>query len=158
MSFLERWLSRSLRASAPATAATTAAVALCGERDDANPIAPINAISHILWGDKAARQEDASIQYTLAGVALNSAAVLSWAAVYELTFGQLARKGNFAAAVLGGASVAGLAYVTDYYIVPKRLTPGFEKRLSPRSMFAVYATLAATLPLASWMERDEAGR
>ena len=35
------------------------------------------------------------------------------------------------AAVLGGMAVAGLAYGTDYYIVPKRLN-GIGGRCSPR--------------------------
>lgn len=56
-------------------------------------------------------------------------------------------------ALLGGAAVAAVAYVTDYYFVPKRLTPGFEKRLSGPAMFAVYATLALSLPIAALCER-----
>jgi hypothetical protein len=86
---------------------------------------------------------------------LNTLAVASWAAVYEGLFGSAARRGNTAAAVLGGISVAGLAYVTDYYVVPRRLTPGFEKRLSAPSMLAVYATLALTLPIASLLGRGK---
>lgn len=146
------WLSRVVRTSVPATAATTAAVAICGHAEEGNVVAPLNAVSHILWGDKAAWQDDISVRYTLTGVALNTAAVTSWSAVYELAFGQVARRGHIAPAVLGGIAVAGLAYVTDYYIVPKRLTPGFEKRLSSPSMFAVYATLALSLPWAALAE------
>jgi hypothetical protein len=138
--------------------ATTAAVSLCGQLEDGNSVAPLNAISHILWGDSAARQEHASAQHTLAGIALNTMATAGWGAVYEILFGGTARRGNLAGAMLGGAAVAGLAYVTDYYVVPERLTPGFEKRLSPRSMLAVYATLALTLPLASLLASHRAAR
>ena len=59
------------------------------------------------------------------------------------------RHSNTMAGVLGGPAIAALAYLTDYYVVPKRLTPGFEERLSGRSMFGIYALLGATLPLAS---------
>ena len=153
---LPRLISRTLETALPATAATTAAVAFCGYGDEGESVAPINAISHILWGDTAAKQEDASVQYTAIGVALNTVAVTSWSMVYELFFGRAARKGNRSAAMLGGVAVAGLAYVTDYYVVPKRLTPGFEKRLSPASMLIVYSALAASLPLASLRaSRDE---
>lgn len=69
--------------------------------------------------------------------------------MYELAFGRRAREGDAKAAVFGGVATAALAYVTDYYVVPKRLTPGFEKRLSAPSMLGVYAALAASLPLAS---------
>ena len=128
-------------------------MAICGYGDEGESVAPINAISHILWGDIAAEQEDASLQYTATGVALNTVAITSWSLVYELFFGRVARQGNTSAAVAGGLAVAGLAYVTDYYVVPKRLTPGFEKRLSPASMLIVYSALAASLPLASLLER-----
>lgn len=149
MSLLADLVTRTLQTAGPATAATTAAVAACGSFDDGNAVAPINAVSHIAWGDEAAEQDDASYKYTLSGATLNAAAVASWAAVYELGFGRRARQGNVKAAIVGGLATAALAYVTDYYLVPKRLTPGFEKRLSAPSMFAVYAALAASLPLAS---------
>jgi hypothetical protein len=129
--------------------ATTAAVSLSGYLEDNNAAAPLNAVSHIPFGKEAFEQEDVSLKYTATGSALNAAAIASWATVYEATFGRAARRGNVAAGVLGGAAVAGLAYVVDYYVVPKRLTPGFEERLSGGSMLAVYAVLGATLPLAS---------
>ena len=150
------WLNRCLTTSAPAAAATTAMVAICGELEEGNSVAPLNAISHILWGESAARRDHASMKHTAAGVALNTLAITSWGATYEVVFGSAARKGNMKAAILGGISIAGLAYVVDYYIVPRRLTPGFEKRLSPASMLAIYATLALTLPLASILDRRAA--
>lgn len=149
MSVLGDLLTRTLQTAGPATAATTAAVAACGSAEEGNGVAPVNAVSHIVWGDEAAEQDDASLKYTAPGAVLNAAAVASWAGVYELGFGQRARRGDVKAALVGGVATAALAYVTDYYIVPRRLTPGFEKRLSSPSMFAVYATLAASLPLAS---------
>jgi hypothetical protein len=128
---------------------TTAAIPLAGYLENENAAAPLNAVSHIPFGDEAFRQDQPTLQYTATGAALNVAAMATWAAAYELLFGKAARRGNIAAGILGGAAVAGLAYVTDYYIVPKRLTPGFEERLSGRSMFGIYAVLAASLPLAS---------
>jgi hypothetical protein len=149
----DQLMARVLRTALPASAATTAALAICGHADGGNAIAPLNAVSHIPWGDSAGEQEGASVQYTATGIALNAMAIASWSLVYELAFGRVARKGNISAALLGGASVAALAYVTDYYVVPKRFTPGFEKRLSPTSMLAVYSTLALSLPLACLLER-----
>jgi hypothetical protein len=99
--------------------------------------------------DEAAEHDEVSAKYTLAGATLNAAAITSWAAVYELGFGRAARRGNVSRALLGGVATAAVAYVVDYYVVPRRLTPGFEKRLSSTSMFAAYAALAASLPLAS---------
>jgi hypothetical protein len=152
---LRKLISRTMQTSMPASIATTAAVAICGQVEDGNGIAPLNAISHIIWGESAAREDAASVDHTLAGVGLNTAAITAWSAVYELCFGGAARRGDVSTAVVGGISTAGLAYFTDYYVVPKRLTPGFEKRLSPASMFLVYSTLALALPLSSLMMRDK---
>ena len=149
MGILADLVTRTLQTAGPATAATSAAVAACGAFDSGNAVAPINAVSHIAWGDEAAEQEDASLKYTASGATLNALAIASWAAIYELGFGRRARQGNVKVAIIGGVATAALAYVTDYHVVPKRLTPGFEKRLSSPSMFAVYVALAASLPLAS---------
>ena len=54
-------------------------------------------------------------------------------------------KGDVTATLLSGAAVSALAYLTDYHVVPSRLTPGFEKRLGGRSLLAIYAALAFSL-------------
>jgi hypothetical protein len=138
---------------AVATAATTAAVALCGELEDGRAIAPINAVSHILWGDEAARDSRVSTKYTVTGLVLNGAAVTSWAIVRELLFCRRQHRTTLANALAEGAAVSGLAYVTDYYLVPKRFTPGFEKRLSNKSLAGIYSVLAVSLGIAAWMRR-----
>ena len=101
---LPNWLLRTLETSIPAIAATTAAVAACGLAEG-HAVAPVNAISHIAWGDEAAQQDDASWEYTGVGVAFEHGAVASWAAVYELAFGRAAR-GHWAAAFAGGAAIS----------------------------------------------------
>jgi hypothetical protein len=50
--------------------------------------------------------------------------------------------------------VTALAYVTDYVVVPKRLNPGFEQRLSSKSLFGAYAVLAASLALSAFATRQ----
>ena len=132
-----------------ATLSTAATAALCGKAENDNAVAPINAISHIVFGDDAANQDTASFKYTGTGFVLHDAACTSWAAVHERTFGNAVAKGNIPAAFAGGAIISAVAYVTDYYIVPKRLTPGIEKRLSNRSLFAVYSVLALSLAFCS---------
>lgn len=128
--------------------------AICGEIEGSNGIAPINAVSHIVWGERAARQNAASWQYTVVGSVLNAAAVTSWAAVHELVCENFGRKRNASTSILAGASVAALAWFTDYYVVPKRLTPGFEKRLSDRSLLAIYSTLALSLAAGRMAQSD----
>jgi hypothetical protein len=48
-------------------------------------------------------------------------------------------------AIAYAGATAAIAYAIDCHAVPKRLTPGFEAHLSGRSMFYVYAALAAGL-------------
>jgi len=61
--------------------------------------------------------------------------------------------GDIVGSLLSGAAVSAMAYVADYYLVPKRFTPGFEKRLSNRSLFAIYSTLALSLAAGHLMRR-----
>jgi hypothetical protein len=135
---------------AVATVATTAAVTACGMSENQRVAAPINAISHILWGDRAARQSRPSAKYTVPGVILNAAAVTSWAILQELMFDRRQVRKPLARAMAEGAAISGLAYVTDYYLVPSRFTPGFEKRLTNKSLAGIYSALAVSLGIASW--------
>lgn len=144
----QQMLNDSLQTGALASTATTLAVAACGAIENRNAIAPLNSVSHIVWGDKAARRDQPSWRYTALGVALNTAAVTSWALIYEGLFGGDERP-HPARALIGGVAVSACAYITDYYVVPSRFTPGFEKRLSGRSLFGVYAVLAAGLAFGS---------
>lgn len=137
----ETLLSQTVQTGATAAIATTAVAAICGVIEDQNPVAPINAISHIAWGDEAAEHDELSVQYTATGVALNTMAVVGWAGIYELILSQQAKR-SWMNALVGGAAVSGLAFITDYCLVPKRVTPGFEKRLSNRSLLAIYTALA----------------
>lgn len=137
----------SVQTGAVVTLATTAATAVGGAVECDNAIAPINAVSHIAWGDKAARRNAPSWKYTAMGLVLNSAAVTSWAVIYEFFFGKAVERGEVGKALVGGAAISACAYVTDYYLVPDRFTPGFEKRLSNRSLFGIYSVLAVSLAL-----------
>jgi hypothetical protein len=76
-----------------------------------------------------------------------------WASFYEKFFGRAADRGDVGTALLGGGLVAAAAYVTDYHVVPKRLTPGWEARISQPSLFAAYAVLALSLPLRGLLRR-----
>ena len=130
------------------TVATSAVVALCGQVENGKPLAPINAISHITFGDEAFAQDDFSLKYTVTGLMLNNSANATWAAIHEMLFGAYQDEGNVPVSLAGGAFVSALAYLTDFYIVPKRLTPGFEHKLSSRSLLFTYIVLALALGLA----------
>jgi hypothetical protein len=145
----------SLKVGALAGVATTAAVAALSRRETGSASAGLNAVSHIAWGDRAARQQDPSLKYTLTGLALNAAAVTGWALVQDMLFN---RRRGLARSVAAGTATAALAYVVDYHMVPERFTPGFEKRLSGPALAAVYGVLAASLAAgAALREKHHAG-
>src|SRR3954470_20558523 len=124
-----------------AAAGTTVAVAACGQWENNDAIGPLDAVSHIIWGEEAFAANEFDVKHTLAGVALNAAAVFSWAVIHELLVGEQADRGDVVSCLIGGLAVSALAYVTDYYIVPKRLTPGFEEKLSGGSLCLIYNAL-----------------
>lgn len=139
-----------------ACVATLAAAALCGAARKGNAVAPINATSHVLWGDEAGRALRPDLKHTVPGVAINEGASVFWAAIYEQAFGRRVDRGEWGAALAGGAGVAALAYLVDYHLVSRRLTPGWERHLDGRSLAAIYAALAISLPLRGLLRRARA--
>lgn len=145
-------LTRALASGTVSGLATSAVAALAGKRETASYAAPVNATSHILWGDEAARHDSASLKYTASGFLLNHMAAVMWAAVYEKWVAPAVSRWSATrpalaplAATAGGLAVAAGAYVTDYYLVPRRFTPGYEKRLSGQSLACIYGALALGL-------------
>lgn len=130
-----------------ASVLSTAVLSARGQEEDGTPFAPTNAISHWFWGERAAWQNGPSARYTALGYAIHHASSTLWAVLYEKWFGEKAERGELLPAVVGGATVAGLACFVDYKMTPQRLQPGFEKRLSTPSLFMVYASFGAALVL-----------
>jgi hypothetical protein len=141
-----------------ACAATLAAVAACGVRRRRGATSPINAISHVFWGDEAAGAVRPDLRHTVPAIVINEGAAIFWAALYERAFGRAAEQGRIVTAFMGGAAVAALAYLVDYRAVPKRLTPGWEYHLRGLSLAAVYAALALSLPARGLIRRMLAQR
>lgn len=146
---------RSLVSGTLAAAAVTLAVTLASRRFARSAPAALNATSHFLWGDAAARRNDYSLKYTATGFATNYAASVLWAFLYELLATRRPR--TPARALADGALVSGIAYVTDYHLVPRRLTPGFELRLPAKALACAYAALALGLSARDLLRRRRAG-
>jgi hypothetical protein len=143
--------SRSLLADTVVTGAATAFVtflvpALMRAARGAPIAAPLNAESHVLWGDEAAVHDEISARYTGTGIATHVGACLFWSGIYEAAMGEVVRR-TATHDVAGGIATAAAAYVIDYHVVARRFTPGFELRYSPGEMLAFFVALAATLPL-----------
>ena len=132
---------------AATSALSTVALAARGQRESGSIYGPTNAVSHWFWGDDAARHNEPAIRYTLVGYGIHHAAATLWATLYERWFGRTAERGEIIPALAGGAAVAALACFVDYKMTPHRLQPGYEMRLSRRSLFLVYGAFGVGLAL-----------
>ena len=126
------------------TAIATAAVSQAENGDGA---AAFNAASHVVWGEKAADQDGLSARYTATGLAIHVTAMIGWAALQEIVFGRWARSGAPARAAVSALTTASTAYALDYHVLPERLAPGIEKRLSPAAIAIAFGTLATMLAI-----------
>lgn len=107
-----------------------------------------NAPSQWLWGEPARHRHDVSLRHTALGYCIHHASSLLWGSVHE---GALAR--TRARPLQVAPAVAAAAMVVDYLVVPRRLSPGFERHLSRPGLLAVYVTFAAGLALGSGLAR-----
>ena len=120
---------------------SAAALALMARAQGLGALRPVNATSHWLNGDVAARDARWGWRTTGVGLLTHVAATGFWASIYEAW---LRRRGGHPAAVLGkAAAIAGVAALVDYRATPKRFTPGWELVLTPGAMAVAYAAMAA---------------
>ena len=150
-----------------ASALSLIALMLGGRRENASAAAPINAVSHWLHGPRAYRVDRTTLAHTALGAGVHHASAIFWNGLYALLLRQMAasrprpekkRAARNAGApspalsvpevVAGAAVVTAVAALTDLRLVPPRLSPGFENRLSSTAVTAVYLAFGAGLALA----------
>jgi hypothetical protein len=143
-------LARALVSGTVASIATTAALTLLARGAGRPAVAPINATSHWVHGDAAARDPSPDVSRTVVGYVPHHGATVFWAYLFERLAGLRGRPG---APVLfrNATAIAALAAVVDYGIVPKRLTPGWELVLPKPRVATTYAVLATGLAVGGWL-------
>lgn len=145
------------RAGTSGSLAGLAAAAVAGESARAlgsTRAAPMNAVTHCLWPRSAPRETRVSARHTLLGLAIHQGAAVFWALLFERIVPR-APRARPVATVAAAAATAATAYVVDYHVVPKRLTPGFEAHLPPRALARVYMAIAAGLAVAALARRTQ---
>jgi hypothetical protein len=131
-----------------ASVTSTAALMACGDAEIGRPFAPTNAVSHWFFGAPATRADRFSLRHTVVGYLTHHCAAVFWAICHEKLLGSArAARAGPVPALAGAAATTALAYFVDYRLTPRRLMPGYEQRLSRRSLFAVYASFGAGLAL-----------
>jgi len=128
-----------------AAVTSTAALAACGATEISRPLAPTNAVSHWLFGERAARQDRFSWRHTVVGYATHHVASLFWAYLYEKFFSARRSRATPVRLVGDAVGVAAVACFVDYQLTPRRFMPGYERRLSRTSLALVYFAFAAGL-------------
>ena len=118
--------------------------ALYGRAERGHPDLPMHAVSHIAWGDAPESHTGRHTHNFVIGTALHHGASIFWATFFEALFGKDAERSS-GSALVGGATIATAAYVTDYHVVSDRFKPGFETHLSNIALFSIYAALAVGL-------------
>jgi hypothetical protein len=147
---MKRW-PEALRAAilSGSLAAICSAIALagCGALEGKAPAGPLNGPSQWIYGRLAAHRRRPSFRHTLIGYAIHHVVSVGWAAVHERhvagLFGKRSPAARFGAAVV----TAAVACLVDYQVAQGRAQPGFEKQLSRKSLFAVYAAFAVGLAM-----------
>lgn len=134
---------RLLLSAAFATVATTLTSLFLGKRHAKSAAAPLSAASHIIWGPRAFKVKRFDVKHTLVGGLVHTVAMGFWAGVLELIVRP--RKYSPVEAIGYAGAVTAAAWLTDYALVPRRLTPGFEAHLDGRGLLHLYAALAAGL-------------
>jgi hypothetical protein len=108
--------------------------------------APVQAVSHIVYGKQAHETNDTNLTFIVVGFLLNAFAMIMWSGVAEFSIRAFGMPpGNLGVALLVAAGVTVTAFIVDFHVVPKRFTPGFEHILDRRALFIVYFFLGASL-------------
>ena len=139
-----------------ASLASLLALIGCSRRETGSGLAAVNAISHWAFGDDDARRDGFSWKHTITGALTQQAASVFWALVFERLLASRRRSPAIARLAGEAAAMSAVAMTVDYTITPRRLTPGYELRISKSSMLAVYVAFAAGLVAGSLLlpERD----
>ncbi|WBK01381.1 hypothetical protein [Methylocystis parvus] len=139
-----RWSQLGLSAVVTGTVAalvSAAALAALAKMEGKGALQPVNATSHWMQGDEAAKVELPSARHTLVGFATHHASAIFWAAPFEAWLAMNPPR-SLSNLLRDAFVMSGVAALVDYGATPHRLTPGWELVLSKKSMVASYVALA----------------
>ncbi|MGO4475954.1 hypothetical protein AB4Z32_06825 [Massilia sp. 2TAF26] len=132
---------------------STAVLAAFGKREAGSAYAPTNAVSHWLWGDRAADHHELSARYTLPGYLIHHGSATFWSVIFERLCGEVLDRKNPALTLGVGTAASAVACFVDYQLTPDRLKPGYEKHLSPPALAVVYGAFGVGLALGAMLCR-----
>ena len=135
-----------------ASVLSSAYLAWTGHRRGATA-APLNAVSHWFFGDRALVRDEPSWLYTLSGYVTHHGAAIFWGVLHAKFWGAKPAHKAPLPALAGAAGASAIACFVDYQLTPKRLTPGFEHRLAKPELANVYVCFAVGLAIGTLLMR-----
>jgi hypothetical protein len=157
MASISQIVARAVVSGSVASVVTTTVLSLLSKAEGKGAVQPVNATSHWLHGPNAGAVTGADAEHTLVGYVTNHGAAVFWALLFEVLRTRRGRS-DLPSIVKSAAAVSAVAAATDYGLVPKRLTPGWEHALHPSSVAAGFVALAAGLILGGVITGSRAPR
>lgn len=139
---LREILRRAVGSGTIASLMSTAVVSLISFRHTGSAVSGTNASSHWIWDETAKHKRGRTLRYTAIGYLIHHASSIFWAVGYERFTPPSASP---ARAMKRAALTSMFAYLVDYHVVPRRLTPGFEARIPHSGLACTYAAFALGL-------------
>jgi hypothetical protein len=136
-----------------AGAALSAVLAARSRSEGGSAVAPLNAPTHLVRGERAVHDDQFRAETTVPGTLINLGAGVFWAGVMEVLFGRALRGRGPGASLAAGAATSALVWLVDYHLIPHRLSPGFQETVSRQSLLAAHGAFALALGLGHWMLR-----
>jgi hypothetical protein len=144
---------RGLLSGAVASALSTAALAALGKAGAGSMFAPTNAISHWIWGERAARRDRPSMRYTATGYVIHHLSATFWAVLFERFAGARLDRMGPAPTLAAATATSAAACFANHQLTPQRLQPGYEQRLSKPALAVVYGAFGVGLAAGTLMAR-----
>jgi hypothetical protein len=139
---------------AGAAIASLAAIALLSRLEGRSAARPINATSHVLWGDDDAPREKVDVTHTLPGLLINIGSAFFWGTVFAYVSPPPARQ-TAAGMIARAFGTSHCPAELDYCLVPRRLRPGWELALRARSVALALAAMGAGLGAGGLVARED---
>lgn len=136
---------------------STAVLAARGAAEVGSAVAPTNATSHWLWGERAYEEYRPTLKHTAIGYLTHHASAIFWALVLERALDRKHHRSTVQ--IIGSAALTtALAAFVDYQLTPRRLRPGFEEHLSRGSLIATFAAIGTGLAIGALLNRRQERR
>ncbi|WP_025601708.1 hypothetical protein [Burkholderia sp. WSM2230] len=132
---------------------STLALGACARLIGKRAAAPVSAVSHWVWPQEANQTARPRPRHLVTGLAIHHLMSIGWAAVNAYTLAAIQQsvepcrdcRSEHRQRVALASGLTLFAAFSDYVIVPKRFTPGFEYHLDVPQITVVYVAFGAGL-------------